>query len=97
LKPLASLNAFVSYGAFALASAQLIFVFNFVWSLFKGPKAATNPWKANTLEWTAPAPIPHGNWDGPLPTVHRWPYEYGASETADDYLPQNAPTGYIGV
>ncbi|PYS34444.1 MAG: hypothetical protein DMG14_29450 [Acidobacteria bacterium] len=65
-------NTFVSYAAFALASAQLIFIFNLIWSLFRGPQAMKNPWKANTLEWTAPAPIPHWNWDGPLQTVYRW-------------------------
>ena len=28
-----------------------------------GPKPAPkNPWKANTLEWTAASPPPHGNW-----------------------------------
>src|SRR5215831_19111183 len=76
LKNLQPLNVFVSYAAFALASAQLIFIFNFIWSLFRGPQAAKNPWKANTLEWTAPLNIPHGNWSGPLPTVYRWPYDY---------------------
>jgi cytochrome c oxidase subunit 1 len=95
LKHLQPLNVFVSYAAFALASSQLIFVFNFIWSLFRGPQAAKNPWKANTLEWTAPAPIPHGNWDGALPTVYRWPYDYALTGATDDYLPQNTPAGYI--
>src|SRR5215510_10888925 len=64
LKHLQPLNIFVSYAAFTLASAQLIFIFNFVWSFWRGPQAEANPWKANTLEWTAPSPIPHGNWHG---------------------------------
>jgi cytochrome c oxidase subunit 1 len=96
LQHLQPLNQFVSYAAFALASAQLLFIINFIWSFFRGPVAESNPWKANTLEWTAPTPIPHGNWHGPLPTVYRWPYDYALSEKSD-YLPQNAPaSSYIG-
>ncbi len=38
--------------------------------------ASSNPWHANTLEWEAPTPPPHGNFPGPLPTVYRGPYEY---------------------
>jgi cytochrome c oxidase subunit 1 len=96
MQRLQPLNVLVSYGAFMLASCQLIFVFNFVWSLFGGPKAAANPWKSNTLEWTAPSPIPHGNWDGPTPTVYRWPYEYARNDIAEDYMPQNQSVSYIG-
>jgi cytochrome c oxidase subunit 2 len=48
-------------------------------------------WKANTLEWTAPSPIPHGNWGSATPTVYRWPYEYSIPGAADDFLPQNVP------
>ncbi len=99
LKHLQPLNVSVSWFAFALAASQLIFIFNFVWSFFRGKVAAANPWKANTLEWTAPHPIPHGNWHGPTPTVYRWPYDYALPDVADDYLPQDAPSvpsGYIG-
>src|SRR5262245_48934870 len=95
LKHLQPLNVFVSYAAFALASSQLIFVFNFIWSLFRGSRAVANPWKANTLEWTAPSPIPHGNSGGPLPTVYRLTYDYSLTESSD-YLPQNTPASYIG-
>jgi cytochrome c oxidase subunit I len=82
------LNRIVSYAAFVLASSQLIFLFNFVWSFFRGSKATANPWKVNTLEWAAPSPIPHGNWGGSTPDVHRWPYDYGIAG-ADDYVPQD--------
>ncbi len=43
---------------------QFVFLFNFIYSLFQGPKAEANPWKANTLEWPAPSPPPHGNFAG---------------------------------
>jgi cytochrome c oxidase subunit 1 len=96
MKQLQPLNVFVSIAAFVLAASQLLFVFNFIWSFFRGPKAEKNPWKANTLEWTVTAPIPHGNWTGPLPTVYRWPYDYALTQAPDDYIPQNTPASYIG-
>jgi cytochrome c oxidase subunit 1 len=95
LKHLQPLNVFVSIAAFALASSQLIFIFNFIWSLFRGPHAEPNPWKANTLEWAATAPIPHGNWGSVTPEVHRWPYDYSVPEMSGDFVPQNEPAGYI--
>ena len=61
-----------------LGFAQLIFLVNFFWSLFCGKVAGRNPWHSNTLEWTAPSPPPHGNFDEP-PIVYRGPYEYGAA------------------
>jgi cytochrome c oxidase subunit 1 len=69
---------------------QIPFLYNFVKSLFWGEKAPKNPWKSNTLEWTAESPPPHGNWPE-LPTVYRGPYEYGAPGREEDYWPQNAP------
>ena len=67
---------------------QLVFLYNFITSLMRGPKAPKNPWKSNTLEWTADSPPPHGNWPE-LPTVYRAPYEYSVPGRAEDYWPQN--------
>jgi cytochrome c oxidase subunit 1 len=75
LEPLQPLNVFISISAFVMGLAQLIFVANFFYSLFFGPKAGRNPWKANTLEWSAPSPPPHGNFEA-VPIVVRGPYEY---------------------
>jgi cytochrome c oxidase subunit 1 len=69
---------------------QAVFFVNFVWSLWKGRKAGKNPWKSNTLEWTAESPPPHGNWPV-LPTVYRGPYEYGVPGRETDYWPQDQP------
>ncbi|HXQ24335.1 MAG TPA: cbb3-type cytochrome c oxidase subunit I, partial [Candidatus Acidoferrales bacterium] len=88
LHPLQPINVFITISAFALGLAQIPFVINFFWSLFAGPKAAENPWQANTLEWTAPSPPPHGNF-GEIPTVYRGPYEYSSPEVEEDWLPQN--------
>lgn len=71
--------------------AQLIFLYNFFYSMFKGKKATMNPWRSNTLEWTAPVNAGHGNWDGPVPAVYRWPYDYSKPGSEEDFIPQNIP------
>jgi cytochrome c oxidase subunit 1 len=96
LKPLQPLNVFVSYAAFVLALSQLVFLVNFVWSLFRGPRAAVNPWKSNTLEWAVASPIPHGNWGKAVPTVERWPYDYNVTRGAEDFLPQHSAAALHG-
>jgi cytochrome c oxidase subunit 1 len=87
LKPLQGLNTFMSVCAILLGLTQFIFLANFFYSLFRGPKAERNPWHSNTLEWTAPSPPPHGNF-AEEPVVYRGPYEYASPESAEDYLPQ---------
>jgi cytochrome c oxidase subunit 1 len=87
LVPLQPINVFITVSAICLGIAQIPFVINFFWSLFAGAKASENPWEANTLEWTAPSPPPHGNF-GAIPMVYRGPYEYSAPEVEEDYLPQ---------
>ena len=70
------------------------FIVNFFWSMFKGKKTESNPWRANTLEWTAaPDPPPHGNFGPYLPTVYRGPYEYSSPDSEEDFLPQNKDIG----
>jgi len=67
---------------------QIPFVINLFYSIFYGPKAERNPWKANTLEWVAPSPPPHGNF-AELPECYRGPYEYSVEGRELDYWPQN--------
>jgi cytochrome c oxidase subunit 1 len=88
LKPLQPMNEFITIGALLLGAAQIVIVVNFFWSLVAGKQAGKNPWQANTLEWEAPSPPPHGNFPGPLPTVYRGPYEYSSPLAVEDYLPQ---------
>ena len=78
-------------GAIFLIAFQAFFLFNFFWSMRRGPRAAANPWLANTLEWSTSSPPPHGNF-AEMPVVYRGPYEYGVPGRADDYWPQNAPS-----
>ena len=88
LRPIQHWNEIITYGALFLGASQLLIVVNFFWSMFAGKVAGKNPWQANTLEWEAPSPPPHGNFPGPLPTVYRGPYEYSSPLVAEDYLPQ---------
>ncbi|TNE79735.1 MAG: cytochrome c oxidase subunit I [Bacteroidetes bacterium] len=84
-------NVLITIAAIVGGSAQVIFVWNFFYSIFKGKKAPQNPWKSNTLEWTAPVERIHGNWEGDIPTVYRWPYDYSRPDSEEDFIPQNVP------
>ncbi len=85
------LNVLVTVFAIIGALAQVIFTYNFFYSMSRGPKAVQNPWKSNTLEWTTPVEHIHGNWPGPLPVVHRWPYDYSKPGKAEDWVSQITP------
>ncbi len=54
-------NMIISSGAVVQAVATLLFVYNMVWSYFKGPLAGPDPWDAWTLEWTTTSPPPSYN------------------------------------
>jgi cytochrome c oxidase subunit 1 len=69
---------------------QLVFFYNFAMSLWRGRRAERNPWKANTLDWSAASPPPHGNFEE-MPTVYRGPYEFSAPGRDEDYWPQDEP------
>ena len=88
---LLDINEVVSFFAILGALFQIVFFFNFFYSIFRGPKSPQNPWKSNTLEWTAPVERMHGNWPGEIPTVHRWAYDYSKPGMDDDFVPQNIP------
>lgn len=85
------LNVIITVFAIIAALGQLLFLFNFFYSIFRGPKAPQNPWRATTLEWTTPVEHVHGNWPGELPTVHRWPYDYSKPGAEEDFIPQDVP------
>lgn len=86
-----TVNVFVTWAAIIAALAQIAFLFNFFYSIFKGKKAPQNPWEANTLEWTTPVEHLHGNWPGEIPTVYRWPYDYSKPGAETDFIPQTVP------
>ena len=87
-----TLNAFITIVVLIVGAAQLVFLFNLVWSLFKGKPSGPNPWNATTLEWQTPETPPgHGNWGKELPVVYRWPYDYSVPGASADFIPQNVP------
>ncbi len=83
------LNQFITISAFCLFVWQIFFVGNFFYSMFWGKRVGRNPWRANSLEWDAPSPPGHGNFDNEL-TVYRGAYEYSSPESEEDYLPQTS-------
>jgi cytochrome c oxidase subunit I len=86
----ADLNKFISTVAMVVFAVQLLFIFNFFYSIFKGRKLTVkNPWGSTTLEWTAPIHPGHGNWPGEIPEVHRWAYDY--SKDGREYISQTEP------
>ncbi len=85
------LNVIISIFAIIGALGQIIFLFNFFYSMRHGQKAVQNPWRANSLEWTTPVEHVHGNWPGELPTVYRWPYDYSKPGADEDFIPQTVP------
>src|ERR687896_1047599 len=92
IQPMQHWNVFITVSALILGASQIFFLVNFFWSLFAGKKAERNPWQANTLEWSAPTPPPHGNFEV-QPVVYRGPYEYSSPEVKEDWLPQDKPLG----
>ncbi|MGH7441762.1 MAG: cytochrome c oxidase subunit I, partial [bacterium] len=87
----APLNEFITLAAFCLGISQIVFAYNFINSVFRGPVAESNPWQASTLEWTIPVPVPHYNYKV-IPTVYRGPHEYSSPEAApNDWIAQNVP------
>ena len=84
------MNKFITIAAIITFFLQVMFIINFIYSIFKGKKQTTqNPWGASTLEWTTPIHAGHGNWEGNLPVVHRWPYDYG--KDGNEYISQIIP------
>ncbi len=97
LEHLLPLNQFITISAMIMGFAQFLLLYNFGSNALKtmlyGPDKTTgrNPWNANGLEWTAPSPPGHGNFDIP-PVCYRGPYEYSNPNRANqDYWMQTDP------
>jgi cytochrome c oxidase subunit 1 len=95
---LADVQVLMTVFALIAAAAQLVFVYNFIHSIFYGKRGDQNPWKSNTLEWTTPTEHIHGNWPGEIPEVHRWSYDYSKTYEdgsyiieGQDFVPQTVP------
>ena len=92
LQHMQPINVFITVCAFILGVAQILLLVNVFWSIFRGKVAEQNPWEANTLEWHAPTPVPHGNF-GAIPQVYHGPYEYSVPGAETDWTPQTEPNG----
>ena len=85
-------NEWISISALFVASVQMVFLFNLIWSYFHGKPSGGNPWRSTTLEWQTPeTPARHGNWGPNLPVVYRWAYDYSVPGAPEDFIPQNVP------
>jgi len=85
------IHTYILWAAVGLGLAQIPFIVNLFYSIWNGKKVESdNPWQATTLEWQAPTPPPHGNFEK-VPEVHRGPYEYSVPGAPTDFTPQNAP------
>jgi cytochrome c oxidase subunit I len=62
-------NQIVTVGTVVQAISILIFVFNMIWSYWKGKDAGCDPWDAWTLEWSTSSPPPEYNF-ATIPVVH---------------------------
>ncbi|MGF1655854.1 MAG: cbb3-type cytochrome c oxidase subunit I [Verrucomicrobiales bacterium] len=82
------MNEVTSWAAWLLGVVQVPFMINFFYSIWHGRKVGRNPWNSTTLEWAAPSPPPHGNFDQ-VPSVYRGPYEYSLPLVTDrDFVMQ---------
>ena len=88
---IADINVFITISALITGLAQLVFLYNFIHSMFYGKETEQNPWKSNTLEWTSQIKHIHGNWPGKIPHVYRWAYDYSKPGQDKDFVPQNIP------
>ena len=84
------LNIGITLAALFVGAFQLLFLYNLVWSYFKGKPSGPNPWNATTLEWqTSETPPIHGNFGAELPKVYRWAYDFSVPGVVADFIPQN--------
>ena len=92
LVPLIPVHKFITFAALFTGAAQLIFLFNLLYSRFRGPAAPANPWECTSLEWSTPSsPPPFDNFAGQHPVVHHDPYQYGVKSSTGDYVMQTSP------
>jgi cytochrome c oxidase subunit 1 len=86
----ATVRNFITGATIVTIAAQGIFLFNFLWSVWRGAKDnEKNPWCATTLEWSTASPTPFDNFGAAGPVVYRGAYEYGASDRTEDFVPQH--------
>ena len=91
MAPYLGWHKFMTIAALITGASQFIFLFNLIYSRFKGAPAPQNPWNATSLEWSIPSPPPWNNFGGQHPVVYHDPYQYGVKGSAGDFVMQNSP------
>ena len=92
MQPLVPVHQFITVAALFTGAVQIIFLYNLIFSRFKGEVASDNPWQATSLEWSTPTtPPPHNNFGDKLPEVFHDPYQYGVEGSKGDYVMQTSP------
>jgi cytochrome c oxidase subunit 1 len=83
-------RSFITFAMLVTVFAQGLFLFNFLWSLFRGERAmGKNPWRATTLEWSVSSPPPADDFGSRDPIVYRGAYEFSVPDVAEDFVPQH--------
>jgi cytochrome c oxidase subunit I len=91
LQPLIPVHRWITVAALVTGAAQLIFVYNLIYSRFWGKPAPDNPWEGTSLEWSTATPPPWDNFGGKLPVVYHDPFQYGVQSSVGDYVMQASP------
>jgi cytochrome c oxidase subunit 1 len=68
-------NQIESWFSFVMTASILLTMYNAIVSLKSGKKSGPNPWKARTLEWQIPSPMPYYNFKH-IPSVFAAPYDF---------------------
>ena len=91
LKPLVPVHQFITVAAILTGAVQLLFIFNLIYSRFRGPAAPANPWEGTSLEWIMPSPPPWNNFGGKDPIVYHDADQFGVKTASGaDYIMQNS-------
>jgi cytochrome c oxidase subunit 1 len=91
MQPVLGVHKFITIAALTTGAAQLIFLYNLIYSRFWGEKAPDNPWEGTSLEWSTTSPPPWDNFGGKHLVVHHDPYQYGVKGSTGDYIMQTSP------
>jgi cytochrome c oxidase subunit 1 len=87
---LGPVRSFITFAILVTVFAQGIFLFNFLWSLFRGERVLeNNPWRATTLEWSVSSPPPADDFGPCDPVVYRGAYEFSVPDVDEDFVPQH--------
>jgi len=97
MAPYLGWHKFMTIAALITGASQFIFLFNLIYSRFKGKPAPENPWNATSLEWSIPSPPPWNNFGAKHPIVYHDPYQYGVKGSKGDFVMQDSPEQVVSA